>query len=319
MEQRRAAGRVRECHGDLHTRNIVRQGGRLLAFDCVEFEPAFRWIDVADDVAFLVADLEVLGASRHAWSFLQSYLSARGDYQACRVLPLYQAHRALVRAKVAALSAAEDAGARLALRKAHADYLAHAAAVLAVRRPSILLMSGLSGSGKTWLAAQLAPALGALHLRSDVERKRRAGLGPLATSMVGLGQGLYSAAATDVLYRQLLDCTGNVIAGGRSVIVDATFLRPEDRAPWHALAAAAGLPYRIIHCRAPPPLLRQRIEERRAQAIDASEATLQVLDWQQQRSVPFAEEERGAAIEADTTREDIVAQVLEQLRAATSI
>ncbi len=314
--QRRAAGMVRECHGDLHARNIVREEGRLLAFDCVEFEPEFRWIDVADDVAFLVADLEVLGARLHAWSFLQGYLGASGDFHACRVLRLYQAHRALVRAKVAALSAADQAGAAAAQQRAHAAYLGHATAVLGPRRPGIVLMSGLSGSGKTWLAERLAPALGAVHLRSDVERKRRAGLAPQVISRSGIARGLYSAAATAQLYRHLLDCSGDVVAGGRSVIVDATFLRPEERAPWRELAEAAGLPLRVIHCQAPPAVLTQRIESRRAAATDASEADLEVLQWQRQRSAPFAPEESVSLIEADTARADVVPQLLLQLRAA---
>jgi len=315
LAQRRAAGMVRECHGDLHTRNIVRHGGRLLAFDCAEFEPAFRWIDVADDAAFLLADLETRGARQHAWSFLQSYLTAGGDYQACRLLPLYQAHRALVRAKVAALSSGDTPAARTALRQLHAAYLDHAATALTARGRGIMLMSGLSGSGKTWLAERLAPALRALHLRSDVERKRRAGLAPLVRSGAALARGLYSAATTAELYQHLLRCTEDVIAGGRSVIVDATFLRPEDRAPWQALARAAQLSWRVIHCHAPPALLAQRIERRRAQATDASEADLEVLRWQRERSAAFAPGEQAAMIDADTAREDVVQQVEQQLAA----
>jgi aminoglycoside phosphotransferase family enzyme/predicted kinase len=312
IAQRRAAGMVRECHGDLHARNIVRWEGRLLAFDCVEFEPAFRWIDVADDVAFLVADLEVLGAPLHAWSFLHGYLGASGDYQACRVQRLYQAHRALVRAKVAALSAADT---DRTMRRMHTAYLRRAAAVLGPLRPAVLLMSGLSGSGKTWLAERLAPALRALHLRSDVERKRCAGLTPGASSGSGLARGLYSAEATAELYRYLLRCTGDIVAGGRSVFVDATFLRPEDRLPWRELADAAGLPFRVIHCHAPPALLEERIERRRAAARDASEADVEVLGWQRQRSASCAPGESATVIEADTAREDVVQQVLQRLGA----
>jgi predicted kinase len=307
---------VRECHGDLHTRNIVRQGGRLLAFDCVEFEPAFRWIDVADDIAFLSADLETLDAPLLAWSFLQAYFTAGGDWQACRLLPLYQAHRALVRAKVAALSAGEDPAARRELLGRHRAYLDHAVRVLGPRRPCVLLMSGLSGSGKTWLATRLAPQLRALHLRSDVERKRRAGLGPLASSESGLQRALYAADATATLYHQLLTNTADIVAGGHDVIVDATFLRADDRAAWRALAAATGLPYLLVHCTAPAALLRQRIEQRRATAADASEASLEVLDWQLQRAEPFAAGERATLIEADTSRADVAAMVLGAVRAA---
>jgi aminoglycoside phosphotransferase family enzyme/predicted kinase len=311
---RRAAGHIRECHGDLHARNIVRLDGRLRAFDCVEFEPAFRWIDVADDVAFLVADLETLGAPRLALAFLQGWLEASGDWQACRLLPLYQAHRALVRAKVAALSSDARASESPSLRRAHLAYLAHAAGVLGARRPCLLLMSGLSGSGKTWLAARLAPELGALHLRSDIERKRAAGLAPLQASGSAPGRALYAPEATAAVYRALRAQASDILDGGRSVIVDATFLQATERAGWRALAAAQAVPFGVIHCEAPPALLRSRISARRAAGADASEADLAVLEWQLERAEPAGPEERSTLIEADTSRADVLDAVLRALR-----
>jgi hypothetical protein len=205
-----------------------------------------------DDIAFLVADLEAQGVPRLAHAFLQAWLESCGDWQACRLLPLYQAHRALVRAKVAALSSSADAAATTAPRRAHARYLAHAAGVLRPQRPAVLLMCGLSGSGKTWLATRLASELAAVHLRSDIERKRAAGLAPLAASDSGVGRALYAPEATAALYRRLLAHTADIIAGGRGVVVDATFLRAAERHAWREQAAAAGSPFRVIHCSAPP-------------------------------------------------------------------
>ncbi|MCC7461784.1 MAG: AAA family ATPase [Gammaproteobacteria bacterium] len=311
---RRAAGCVRECHGDLHTRNIVRDSGRLLAFDCVEFEPGFRWIDVADDVAFLVADLQTQGAPRLAQAFLQAWLETGGDWQGCRLLPLYQAHRALVRAKVAALSISSDADAAAALRRAHARYLAHAGAVLHPGQPAVLLMCGLSGSGKTWLAARLAPELDALHLRSDIERKRAAGLGPQASSGSGVARALYAPEASASLYRRLLESTSDILAGGRSVLVDATFLRAADRHAWRELAMAAGSPFRVIHCRAPPEVLQHRIRQRCAAASDASEADLEVLQWQRGQLLPFGPDESATVIEVDTSHAEALDTGLQALR-----
>jgi aminoglycoside phosphotransferase family enzyme len=112
MEERLDSGRVRECHGDLHCSNIVRRDSRLTAFDCLEFEPAFRWIDVADEVAFLRADLAALDRPAHAQAFLGGYLAYSGDFYACRFLRTYEAHRSLVRAKVVSLSTPEAAVAR---------------------------------------------------------------------------------------------------------------------------------------------------------------------------------------------------------------
>ncbi len=176
IEARHASGRVRECHGDLHCRNVVRTDGCLIAFDGLEFEPAFRWIDVAEEIAFLFMDLSRRGARVHANAFVNGYLSEGGDYEAMRLLRLYGAHRALVRAKVAAL---ESEGATTEERErqasAHRAYIDCARELLASQRPRLILMSGLSGSGKTWLAERLAARIGAIHVRSDVERKRLAG------------------------------------------------------------------------------------------------------------------------------------------------
>lgn len=313
---RREAGYVRECHGDLHTRNIVRHAGRLVAFDCIEFEPAFRWIDTADDVAFLIADLAVHAVPHHAWAFRQGYLDASGDFGVCSVQPLYQAHRALVRAKVTALSArAVDADGSEGLRRSHAAYVRHATAVLQPRRPLIVLLSGLSGSGKTWLAERLAPDFGAVHLRSDVERKRLSGLGPIDQSRSALGEGLYTPDATAALYRHLLGCTGDIIHGGCSVIVDATFLNRHQFQPWFDLAQASGASVRRIRCHAPQALLERRIKERGARGADASEANLAVLHWQLASSDALSAEEDAGTIEADTSRADVVQCVCAALRA----
>jgi len=159
LDARRTSGRVRECHGDLHTRNIVRRGSRLVAFDCMEFEPAFRWIDVAEDVALLIADLHARGFERHAHAFLAGYLARSGDFGLCRVLDLYRAHRALTRAKIAVLERSSAD---------HDAQMAEARDALSRRSPVLILMSGLSGSGKTWLASGLAPDLGASPLASHV-------------------------------------------------------------------------------------------------------------------------------------------------------
>jgi aminoglycoside phosphotransferase family enzyme len=197
LEQRFAAGRVRECHGDLHAGNIVRHGGRLTPFDCLEFDPALRWIDAADEVAFLLMDLEARERPLHAQAFLGGYLSASGDYQSCLLLPLFRAHRALVRAKVMALNAAASGATAIAARKARRDherYVESAQQALAMPRPKLVLMSGLSGSGKTWVAQRLAPALHAVHLRSDIERKRLAGLPALARSGSGSARSARASA-----------------------------------------------------------------------------------------------------------------------------
>ncbi len=246
MSERFAGGKVRECHGDLHSGNVARYQSRLVAFDCLEFEPAFRWIDVADEVAFLLADLDAHGKPLHAQAFMGGYLAQSGDYQACRLLGLYGAHRALVRAKVSALSAPDSSGESTTSQStgrrqfdAHLEAARHA---FAPREPNLILMCGLSGSGKTWMASRIAPALGAVHLRSDVERKRLAAIGEHARSVSGLDQGLYSPEARRRVYEHLVTCARDVLTGGYTAIVDATFHLGADRARFAELAAQLRVP-----------------------------------------------------------------------------
>jgi aminoglycoside phosphotransferase family enzyme/predicted kinase len=301
LERRFAAGRVRECHGDLHAGNIVRCGARLLPFDCLEFDPALRWIDVADEVSFLLADLHARDRPLHAQAFLGGYLTASGDYQACLLTPVFRVHRALVRAKVMALTAlASGTGgvARRTARHCHARYVECARRALAPQRPTLVLMCGLSGSGKTWLAQRLAPALGAVHLRSDIERKRLAGRAPFARSGSAVARGLYAREVTAAVYARLAECATDTVAGGYTTIVDATFAAPGDRARFRALAAQLGIDLQIVYCHAPRRLLESRIRRRSRRAHDPSEADVAVLHWQERNFTPPAVHEARAILDA---------------------
>jgi len=315
---RREGGRVRECHGDLHAANIVRYGGRLLAFDCMEFEPAFRWIDVAEEIACLYMDLLARQCPAHAQAFLGGYLFQSGDYQACRVLRLYGTHRALVRAKVAALRAADAAAGHEQARACaeYRRYTATAQQLLAPERPLLVLMCGVSGSGKSWLAERLAPRLGAVHVRSDVERRRLAGLAERQRSGSPLGQGLYSAGRSERTYQRLRQCAADVLAGGLPVIVDATFQSQEQRALFRTLAAQRATSLAVVFCHAAHEVLAARVAARERAARDASEAGREVLEWQEARFEPISSAEDLRVIDADTTGAEVVPQVLGRLTEA---
>jgi uncharacterized protein len=316
MAERRAAGWVRECHGDLHSGNIVRRGARLVAFDCMEFEVAFRWIDVADEVAFLLSDVAARGRALHARAFVGGYLAQGGDYQACRLFRAYQAHRALVRAKIAALNAASARNREFEEFRATFTRLAHyAAAVLNAPRPRLLLIFGLSGAGKTWLAQQLAERLGAIHLRSDVERKRLAGLAENARSSSALGQDLYSGSANMQVYAKLRRDADEVLGGGYDVIVDATFGRREDRTAFRQLAERLGISIWLINCHAPVEILRARIKARRSAEAEASEADERVLEWQIEHHDALDADEGMRTISVDTTHSAALEQVISELDA----
>jgi len=177
----------------------------------------------------------------------------------------------VTRAKIAALESGQAEFAALT---------GEARRALEERRPLLVLMTGLSGSGKTWLARSIAPDIDAVHLRSDVERKRLAGLDELASSQSATGSELYSDDVTDRVYQHLAKCAEQALAGGHSVIVDATFLRRSQRALFSSLAVRRGVSLKVIVCEAPLDTLRERIRRRHTAASDASEANLSVLEWQ---------------------------------------
>jgi len=315
---RRANQRIRECHADLHLSNVVRLDGRLQPFDCLEFDPALRWIDTALDVAFLYADLLGYRARGLANRLLNAYLSASGDYHALRLLPLYVADRALVRAKVLALQTADPGrlttGALELLKRRHERYLTVAEQALQRRQPRCLMMAGLPGSGKSWLAERLAEPLEAVVVRSDVERKRLAGLAARDASHSAPGGGWYAGAHSDQVYERLSGCAADALDGGRDVIVDATF----DRRPYRTLLAATcrsqGAALSVVHCQAPEPALRERILARQAAAQDPSEADPAVLSLKMRAWQPLSEEEGLSVVAADTRDANVLAGVLERLR-----
>jgi aminoglycoside phosphotransferase family enzyme/predicted kinase len=316
LSRRALSGRVRECHGDLHLSNIVRLGGELVAFDCLEFDPALRWLDVADDAAFLWADLVAYGRADLARAFLQGYADGSGDFDMLDVLDLFVAHRALVRAKVMAIRAAQfvgDSSPRAALLARCRGYVTVASEALAPRRAVLVLVGGVSGSGKSWLAARLAAGLDGLHLRSDLERKRLAGLATTAGSGSPLGGGLYSAEWNARTYDRLLRAAGNVLASGRIAIVDATFLEASQRDPFRALAAERGVACHHIECTAPEAVLRERILRRRAEGGDPSEADLAVLERQLARRDMPGQGADAPLVVIDTAAADTVQRALAAL------
>ncbi|MDR6536767.1 AAA family ATPase [Variovorax soli] len=308
FEQRRALrtawlarqrnGAVRECHGDLHLANLVAVDGRLTAFDCLEFEPALRWIDVMSDVAFLTMDLKAHGRSDLAFRFLDAYLQHSGDYAGVPVLRFYEVYRALVRALVCRLRARAGGDAP---PPGEPDYLGCAAGLArdAQRTPRLMITHGLSGSGKSTTAAALLAAAGAIRVRSDVERKRLFGLGIRQRSAEHHAE-IYTQDATRRTFARLAECARTALQAGWPVIVDAAFLRRDERLAFRALAAELCVPFSILHCRAAEAQLRRRVSARDAEGSDASEATEAVLERQLATHEPLGQDECALALEVAT-------------------
>lgn len=288
---RRAAGHVREGHGDLHLANLVRLAGEITAFDCIEFSPALRWIDTLADAGFFTMDLHAHGRADLAWRFLDAYLAGTGDYAGLAVLRPYEVYRALVRAMAARLRAGQGAE---ALPVQGPDYLGCAETLAAPLRPRLLITHGLSGSGKSTVAAALLQH-GAVRLRSDVERKRLHGLAPLDKSAAH-GLDIYTPEATRRTFDHLHSQARAALQAGYPVIVDAAFLRRHERDAFRALAGALGLPFTILHCHADPRQLQERVQRRSAAGTDPSEAGAAVLALQQTSAEPLAADELAHAL-----------------------
>lgn len=279
FEQRQAQGFIRECHGDLHLGNLILADGQLIAFDALEFNPALRWIDVMSEVAFLTMDLQDHGQSAEAMRFLNAYLLETGDYAGVTLLRYYQVYRALVRAKVACLQQ------QLASSQ---HYLELAWRLTQRQAPLLLIMHGLSGSGKSWLSERLAPVLGCVRLCADVERRR---LYPEAAPEIR-----YAVTAHQQTYQQLYRQTQILLQAGYGVIVDATFLQPASRQLFCQLAAQQGIAFGILDVQTALPQLQANILARQQQGTDSSEATLAVLAQQYHQYQPLNPDEPALII-----------------------
>jgi aminoglycoside phosphotransferase family enzyme/predicted kinase len=289
LDARRAQGKVRRCHGDLHLRNVCFFDGRPTLFDGIEFNDAFACIDVLYDLAFLLMDLTQRGLGALANLVFNRYLDRTGDIDGLPALPLFLSMRAAVRAHVAgALIRAAGAGKAKDATASAQSYLALALDLLEDATPRLLAIGGISGSGKSTIAQAIAadfrPAPGARLIRSDVLRKRLMRVAPETR----LPRGSYTPAAARAVYEALHREAAATLAAGYVAIVDATFLRAEERQAIATMAQDAGVPFAGLWLTGPAELLAARLDGRRGDASDADRAVLErqlaqdpgALDWQ---------------------------------------
>jgi len=310
---RLARGGVRECHGDLHLANVVQLDDGPQAFDAIEFDPALRWIDPLDDAAFLAMDLLAHGRRDLAFAFLDCYLERSGEHAGLPALRFFLVSRALVRAQVSALAEARGIAVQSAC---DADgYLRLAAAIATGADARLAITHGLPGSGKSFVSQRLLHEAGALRVRSDVERKRLFGLAPLQSSRDLVPERIYGHAATRQTYAHLRDVAELALRAGWPTIVDAAFLRRDERAPFAALATGLGAPFAIVDCRAALPLLRERVRTREADGGDPSEADVAVLERLAGAAEPLAADELAQAIVFDAATPASIAEIAKRWQA----
>ena len=279
LDERRDKDMVRQCHGDLHLRNVVLLDGQPTLFDAIEFNDDISSIDVLYDLAFLLMDLWRLELPHHANVLWNAYLNETADLDGLPLMPLFLSCRAAVVAKTTATAAnlQSDADRRAELQVLANEYLTMAGTLLDPPPPLLIAVGGLSGSGKSTLAMALAPSMGAppgaVVVRSDEIRKKQCGVKPLAR----LGPEGYSNGVSRRVYATLMDHANTVVRGGYTAIADAVFAESSDRDAVQHVAAAAGVPFIGLWLEAPVPLLVSRVEGR---AQDVSDAGTEVI-WRQ--------------------------------------
>ncbi len=287
-------GRVRECHGDLHLENLLWLDGQFVAFDALEFDASLRWIDVANDIAFLVMDLAARGHCDLAWTALSGWLEASGDYAALVVMRYYLVYRSMVRAVVASIRRRQGgAPIETSARPDASRYVELASSLVDTPPARLYLMHGFSGSGKTWRSERLVAELPALRVRSDRERRRLPGLSVQALPSGRIDAGLYAPEISDLTYARLSTHCETGLRAGFDMIADATFLERRHRRLFLDLAARLGVRPFIVDCAAPEEELRRRISERARLAGNDSDADHAVLERQLRRHDPLDEDEQA--------------------------
>jgi aminoglycoside phosphotransferase family enzyme/predicted kinase len=289
LEDRRQAGKVRRCHGDLHLRNICMVDGKPLLFDCIEFSEAIASIDVLYDVAFLLMDLEHRGHRHSANLVLNRYLDLSNEDDGLGAVPLFIALRAMIRAHVVA-TAAQHGWVTGDAESGFLDargYLGDAELILTSGSPRLIAIGGLSGTGKSTVAGRMAPDLGrrpgARVLRSDVLRKLIFGTEPESR----LPSDAYAPDIGERVYSDLCERAALALRAGYSAVIDAVALRADERRSFAAVAEKCRVPFTGIWLEANPECILERVSLRAGDASDASPTIVRrqlaqdpgVLDW----------------------------------------
>jgi uncharacterized protein len=323
IEARAARSMPRDCHGDLHLDHVYHFPDRkppadLVIVDCIEFNERFRFVDPVADMAFPAMDLAFHGRRNLARRFVDAYFSATGDEEGRALVPLYAAYRATVRGLVEGLKLAEpevpahERSAAWVRSRAH-WLLALGGLEEPDRKPCLVLVGGLPGTGKSELARRLAPAANFAVIRSDVVRKELAGLPAQETSSPELRPPLYAAEWSERTYAECLHRAEEDLFEGRRVIVDATFREEKKRRMFFDAARQCSVPCIMLQCQARPETVRQRLQNRHGDASDADWAIYQkfVEQWE------TSDEHSGQtylAVSTEGMPDEGVAQALEVLR-----
>lgn len=307
LQKRRADGFIRECHGDMHLGNMVVIDDAVTIFDGIDFNEHLRWIDVMSEVAFVTMDLCDRGHIEFANRFINLYLQHTGDYEGLRIFKYYLVYRAIVRAKVALLRISQKHLSEIQEKKILSEfrsYIELASRYTKGNNVALIITYGLSGSGKSTFTESLLELIGAIRLRSDVERKRLYGYAPSERTQSCVNEGIYTQQSSKATYTRLASLSKAILNSGYSVIVDACFLQRGQRDKFYMLASDLQVPFIVLEFQAVEDILKQRIITRAKDKCEPSEADLDVLNSQLKKYVPLSEDEKNNTIVINT-EEDV--------------
>ena len=304
FRRRQAQQRIRDCHGDLHSEHICCRDP-LVIFDCIEFNSQFRYCDVASEMAFLAMDLDYHDHPELAARLVERYAACAADAELPRLVPFYQCYRAYVRGKVDSLKSVEEEvtpAERAAARESAHRHFALAYRYTWAYSPALVLIAGLSGTGKSAVAAALHGRTGFAHINSDVVRKRLAGVPvDLPAKPTAYEAGIYTPELSAQTYQTMLEEAGSRVAAGRGVILDATFQLRVGRDAARALARQHHVPFLLVECRCDEEEIRRRLEQRAQRGGGPSDADWNVYLEQRRSCEPIGADEDGDHRVLDTS------------------
>lgn len=310
MQEREAAGLVRDGHGDLHADHICLTDP-ICIYDCIEFNRRFRVGDILADLAFLLMDLDKRGQQELAKIIEKTWSSLVGDVIDPALLRFYEIYRAFVRGKVTSFLVDDPdltEKEQVAATRRAKEYFDLALGYLAP--PTLFITCGAMGVGKTTLSRALAFAVRGTHLRSDIVRKEIFGIDPRQHRPERFGEGLYDPARSRQTYDHLLKLTSTEIAAGHTVIVDAAFADRDERQRFQQLAAAAGIPFVLLYFYCDEALTRQRLAQRWDEGADPSDGRPEILQQHLQSFTPPTAGENAITIDTGKERHDNIQKIL---------
>jgi aminoglycoside phosphotransferase family enzyme/predicted kinase len=308
-------GRIRDCHGDLHAAHICFADGTCI-YDCIEFNDRFRYCDVASEMAFLAMDLDHYGRADLSRALIKAYVADSGDKELLKLLGFYKAYRAYVRGKVEGFKLDDpyiSEGEKTKTLEVAASYFDLARAYTRAR-PALFITVGLVGTGKSTLAQALAGRLGLVVLSSDVTRKQLAGVPLTEHRFEGFDGGIYSDEFSRRTYDKMFSGAGDILGEGGSVVLDASFIRAEERLKAKRLAEEAGADFYIIECQLDEANIKKRLE-RRLKEGSVSDGRWEIYRPQKEAFAPVKEATPPKHVIVDTSQPlaENIRQILDKI------